>query len=255
MFTQTLDNNFNNTIRKHVIAFGSLFNSIYVETVRSTGLEKTRVPLSYGPKEKFIQKIISESGITDTTHVQMSLPRMGFEMGGLQYDPTRRINKLKRIKKIINQETLSSYSESPYIYSFNLYIFTRSSEQNFQIVEQIVPFFTPDFTVTMNMNALFTKVDVPIILSNVTINEEYEGEFDNRRSLITIMNFAMKGYIYSPIRKDDTVLIDEVDINFYDSSELFVGDIGYTGDAADYIATGSTASIVFSPGGTGQFTG
>ena len=92
MFNQIIEDSFNNTVRKHVIAFGSLFNSIYVQTVRSSGVEKTRVPLSYGPKEKFIQRIISESGITDQTHLQMSLPRMGFEMGGLQYDPSRRIN-------------------------------------------------------------------------------------------------------------------------------------------------------------------
>ena len=103
------------------------------------------------------------------------------------------------------------------------------------------------------MNNLFTKVDIPIILSNVTINEEYEGEFDNRRSLITVMNFAMKGYIYSLIKEDDTVLIDQVDINFFDgSSGLFLMDVGYTGDTIDYRATGSTGSIVFSPGGTGQ---
>ena len=254
MFNQIIEDSFNNTVRKHVIAFGSLFNSIYVQTVRSSGIEKTRVPLSYGPKEKFIQRIISESGITDQTHLQMSLPRMGFEMGGLQYDPSRRINKLKKIEKNTNGKKLVSYSESPYIYSFNLYIFTRSSEHNFQIIEQIVPFFTPDFTVTMNMNELFTKVDVPIVLSNTTINEEYEGEFDNRRSLISVMNFTMKGYIYSPIKENDQVLIEEVDINFYDGSvtpKLFLGDVGYTGDIADYITTGSTGSIKWSPGNTG----
>lgn len=249
MFNQILDDTFNNTIRKHVIAFGSLFNSVFVQSTRSSGIEKTRVPLSYGPKEKFIQRIISESGISDATHIQMSLPRMGFEMGGLQYDPNRRINKLHTMEKVVNGVELISYSESPYLYSFNLYIFTRSSEQTFQIVEQIVPFFTPDFTVTMNMNELYTKVDVPIVLTNVVVNEEYEGAFDNRRSLVTVMNFTMKGYIYSTINETDpTLAIQEANINFFDDSGITLGNIGYTGDVSNYIATGSTGSIMFNTG-------
>ena len=100
MFTQILDNSFNNTIRKHVIAFGSLFSTIYTQTQRSDTIEKRRVPISYGAKEKFIQKIISESGITDNAHIQMHLPRIAFELSSLQYDPTRRLNKLKQKRKI-----------------------------------------------------------------------------------------------------------------------------------------------------------
>lgn len=249
MFNQILEDTFNNTIRKHVIAFGSLFNSIFVQSTRSSGIEKTRVPLSYGPKEKFIQRIIAESGISDATHVQMSLPRMGFEMNGLQYDPARRINKLHTMEKTVGEVELTSYSESPYTYSFVLYIFTRSYEQTFQIVEQIVPFFTPDFTVTMNMNDLYTKVDVPIVLTNVVVNEDYEGTFDARRSLVTVMTFAMKGYIYSTINETDPSLaIQTSNINFFDDSGITLGNLGYTGDASDFIATGSTGSIIFNTG-------
>lgn len=246
MFTQILNNTFNNTIRKHVIAFGSLFNSVYVQTNRTGGIEKTRVPISYGPKEKFIQKIISESGINDQTHIQMHLPRMGFEINGLQYDPTRRINKLKKIKRVVDGEYLSSFSESPYLYSFSLYIFSRSAEHNLQIIEQIVPFFTPDFTVTMNMNELFTKVDVPIVLTNVQVNEDYEGTFDTRRSLVTVMNFNMKGYIYSTIDKTTTGIIEKVDIDFFENEiagSNFITDVGYTGDIL-------TNSITWAPGNT-----
>ena len=138
MFTQILDNSFNNTIRKHVIAFGSLFSTIYTQTQRSDIIEKRRVPISYGAKEKFIQKIISESGITDNVHIQMDLPRIGFELSSLQYDPTRRLNKLKQKRKLINEIETEAYSESPYNFQFSLYIFSRNSEQNLQIIEQII---------------------------------------------------------------------------------------------------------------------
>ena len=246
MFNQIIDDSFDNTIRKHVIGFGSLFNSLYVKTVRSSGIEKTRVPLSYGPKEKFIQKIISESGITDQTHVQMSLPRIGFELNNLQYDPMRRINKLKEKNKTTNNITKTAYSESPYNFNFVLYVFSRSSDQNLQIIEQIVPFFTPDFTVTMNMNDFYTKVDIPIILTDVQVNEEYEGDFDNRRSIVSVISFTMKGYIYSPIKIRSSSIIETVDIDIFDGDVInnkFLTDIGYTGDSI-------TGSITWSPGNT-----
>lgn len=247
MFVQILDNSFNNTIRKHVVAFGSLFSSVYTQIQRTNGMEKRRVPISYGAKEKFIQKIISESGITDNTHVQMDLPRMGFEISNLQYDPTRRLNKLKQKKKLVNTVEMEAYSESPYNFIFSLYVFSRSSEVNFQIIEQIIPYFSPDFTVTINMNDLYSKVDVPIVLTDVTVNEDYEGEFDNRRSIISILTFTMKGYIYSTINKNPTGIIETVDVNFFEneiSTPNFITDIGYTGDS-----TIGITSTVWSPEG------
>jgi len=235
MFTQILDNNFDHTIRKHVYAFGSLFSSIYTQTVRNGTTEKRRVAVSYGAKEKFIQLLLEESGISDRTHIQMDLPRMGFELMNLAYDPTRRLNKLNKKTKIVNGKVLSVYSESPYNFLFNLYLFTRSSEHTLQIIEQILPYFTPDFTVTMNMNDLYTKVDVPIILTNTDVNIEYEGAFDSRRGIVSVLSFNMKGYIYSPISKSTSGIIERVDVNIYGGDDIslstFLTDIGYTGDA------------------------
>ena len=246
MFTSILDNNFDNNIRKHVISFGSLFNSIYTQTVRNGILEKRRVPISYGPKEKFIQLIINESGISETTHIQMDLPRIGFELSNLQYDPTRRLNKLNQKTETLNGTLLSAYSESPYLFVFSMYIFSRSSEHNLQIIEQIVPFFTPDFTVTINMSALYPKVDIPIVLMDVSINEDYEGSFDTRRSMVSVLSFSMKGYIYSPIKKNSTI-IENTDVNMFENeiSDInFITDLGYTGDSA--IGDGS---VIWSPEG------
>ena len=229
MFTGILENNFRDNIRRHVIAFGSLFNNLYVKTVKETRTTTTRVPLSYGAKEKFIQKIISESGITDNTHVQIQLPRMGFEINGLQYDPNRRINKLQKITKSVNGKLLSTYSETPYNFNFNLYVFSRTNEHNLQIIEQVVPYFTPEFTVSMNMNDIFTKVDVPIVLTNVQIGDDYEGDFDQRRSIVSQMNFTMKGYIYGPITQP--TIVEDATINFFeDTLDENLGSIGYTGD-------------------------
>lgn len=247
MFNQFLENGFDDIIKKHVIAFGSLFGSVYTMTERNGQTEKRRVPISFGPKEKFIQLIIEESGITDKTHIQMDLPRMGFELINIQYDPQRRLNKLKKKTKIINNIRNQAYSESPYNFTFALYVFSRSMQHNLQVIEQIVPYFTPDFTVTMNMNELYQRVDIPIILMDVDINEEYEGAFDQRRSIVSVLQFNMKGYIYSPIKRIGSAIIETSDINLYDglTGNQFILDIGYTGDSDI-----GPSSIVWSPEGS-----
>jgi hypothetical protein len=247
MFTQILDNQFNDSIRKHVIIFGSLFNSIYTKTERNGEIQKRRVPISYGPKEKFIRLIIEESGITDKTHIQADLPRMAFEIVNLQYDPIRRINRLTEKRKIINNVPFRSYSEAPYNFTIALYCFSRSTEHNLQIIEQIVPYFAPDFTVTVNMTPLNTKVDIPILLNDVDVNEEYEGSFDSRRALVSTLSFTMKSYIYSPILTDNRVYIENIDINLYKNNfSNFISDFGFTGNPM----IGFT-SAHFYQGGTG----
>jgi len=232
MFTQILDNQFNDSIRKHVIIFGSLFNSIYTKTERNGAIQKRRVPISYGPKEKFIRLIIEESGITDKTHIQADLPRIGFEIMNLQYDPSRRINRISEKRKIINGAKLRSYSEAPYNFTVALYCFSRNIEHNLQIVEQIVPYFAPDFTVSVNMTPLNTKVDIPIVLNDVAVNEEYDGSFDSRRALVSTLSFTMKSYIYSPIVTDNRPYIENIDINLHkDQFSDFVSDLGFTGNS------------------------
>jgi hypothetical protein len=245
MFNQILTNGFDDIIKKHVIAFGSLFSSVYTMTERNGQVEKRRVPISFGPKEKFIQLIINESGISDETHIQMDLPRIGFELVNIQYDASRRLNKLKEKRKIVDGVSLKAFSESPYNFTFALYVFSRSMQHSLQVIEQIVPYFTPDFTVTMNMNKLYTRVDVPIVLMDVDINEDYEGTFDQRRSIVSVLQFNMKGYIYSPTKTNTIGIIETTDINFFDgmTGNTFIGDIGYTGNANI-----GPSSITWSPG-------
>ena len=235
---------YNEAIRKLVIGFGSLFNDIRVIRKNSDGStkESIRVPLSYGPKEKFIRRIQETSSISDTTKTQITLPRLGFEITGFAYDPSRISNKL-RTTTLTSSDGLSSqynYSEVPYNISFGLYSFARNQDDNLQIVEQILPFFKPEFIVTFKMNDINSNVDVPITLNGVNTTEEYEGAFDTRRSIISTFDFTAKSYVYGPAKSSKIILTSEIDMFIEDGSfnkpvtgehDLRIGITGgFTGD-------------------------
>jgi len=212
MFTQF----YNEAIRKLVIGFGSLFNDIRIirKNPDDTTKETIRVPLSYGPKEKFIRRIAESSSISNTSKVQITLPRIGFDITGYAYDPSRKTNKLRKRKVTSTDGTNYSYSynEVPYIINFGLYVFTRNQDDNLQIIEQVLPHFTPEFVVSFNMNDVNKKVDVPIVLNSVSTIEEYEGEFDTRRNITSSFEFSAKTYVYGPIKTGKIILTSEIDI-------------------------------------------
>lgn len=227
---------YNEAVRKTVVAFGSLFSQIYFSRKDDNGnvVETIRVPLNYAPKEKFIHRIKSESGITDNTHVRMTLPRFGFEITSYLYDSERKLNRLNQ-KFGYSNGSISSYIEVPYNINFGLYLFTRNLDDNLQIMEQILPYFTPDFTVTLNMNQLNRQVDIPIILNSVTTVEDYEGDFEARRSVNTVFDFTVKSYVYGPI-KNNVVLIEDSSLSIFEGAtmadETLVYSGGWTGDIA-----------------------
>tara|TARA_Y100000034_G_scaffold101502_1_gene125840 strand:+ start:72 stop:842 length:771 start_codon:yes stop_codon:yes gene_type:complete len=212
MFTQF----YNEAIRKLVIGFGSLFNDIRIirKNPDDTTKETIRVPLSYGPKEKFIRRIAESSSISNTSKVQITLPRIGFDITGYAYDPSRKTNKLRKRKATSTDGTNYSYSynEVPYIINFGLYVFTRNQDDNLQIIEQVLPYFTPEFVVSFNMNDVNKKVDVPVVLNSVSTIEEYEGEFDTRRNITSSFEFSAKTYVYGPIKTGKIILTSEIDI-------------------------------------------
>jgi hypothetical protein len=233
---------YNEALRKLVIGFGSLFNDIRVirKNADGTTKETIRVPLSYGPKEKFIRRIQEQSSISDPTKTLITLPRLGFDITSFAYDSTRKTNKL-RVTSATSTDGISApwnYSEVPYNISFGLYAFTRNQDDNLQILEQILPYFTPEFVVTFKMNDVNTKVDVPIILNGVNSTEEYEGDFDNRRNITSALEFTAKSYIYGPTKTSKVILTSEVDIhgsNFdglvSDAHDLRIGITGgFTGE-------------------------
>ena len=227
-------------MRKLVIGFGSLFNNLNVRYFDSSGTEtqKVRIPLSYSPKEKFIARL-NEGGsiLEDKTKVKAILPRLGFDITGINYDPTRTINKLKKMRKRDGLTTSSMFNEVPYNISFGLYAFTSSIDENLQVIEQILPYFSPEFIVSINMNSVHDKVDVPIVLSNINIQEEYEGNFLNRRFISTTFEFLAKSYVYGPITSATGGIITAITGDFYQSLDdtfndesAVVASFGATGD-------------------------
>jgi len=206
---------YNEAIRKVVIGFGSLFNDIQIIRKNSDGTtkEKIRVPLSYGPKEKFIRRIQQASSISDTTKVQITLPTLGFNITGIAYDPARKTNKLRTRQYHTNEGNSEwNYNEVPYNVSFGLYSFTRNMDDNLQVIEQITPYFSPEFIVTIKQNNINSKVDIPIVLNNIDTIEEYEGDFDTRRNITTSFEFTAKSYVFSPVKTSAIILDSYVDI-------------------------------------------
>lgn len=197
----------NESLRKLVVGFGNLFNDVYVGKFDDSGelIEKNRIPITYSPKEKFIRRIQEPSTITEDVRVEITLPRLGFEMLGMNYDPTRKVNKLRQTylldddgNEVIDENGMLSfnYSEVPYLVNFGLYAFTRTIEENLQIVEQIASVFSPEFIISMNFNEINNGVNVPIILTSTGMSELYEGSFLEKRLVTTSFSFIAKSYIY-----------------------------------------------------------
>lgn len=205
----------NDSIRKLVIAFGSLFNGVQLQQTDENGDERLfTVPLTYTAKEKFIKRLIEPSSISDKTRIEISLPRMSFELSQIVYDPVRKLNKTN--KKVSNNGPTTSYSyaEVPYNFVFNLSIFTRNLEENLQIMEQILPYFSPEFLISVNMNSLSQNIDVPVSIATSNLTQEFEGDFSTRRFIVSSYQFVAKSYIYGKITTGTS--IQTVNFNVYD---------------------------------------
>ena len=227
---------YNESIRKIVVAFGSMFNDIEIEHINSGGTkEYLRVPLSYGPKEKFLRRIEEQSSISNSTRVMITLPKLGFDITEISYDGSRKRNTMVRRRTNLSGTTGGvmsyNYAEVPYNFNFSLYSFTRDMNDALQITEQILPYFTPEFVVTINFNDINKKVDIPIILNNVSIEEEFEGDFESRRNITTQYDFTVKSYVFGPIRTSNVILNTET--TFFD----------FTTDDDKYLQTGPSGAL------------
>ena len=210
---------YNEGLRKLTIGFGQLFNNIVIQNTSSTGAvtKRIRVPLAYAPKEKFLVRLEQQANLQEDRAVAVTLPRLGFEITGLSYDPTRKINKLQKIRRVkTNEEGKKlnfNYAPVPYNINFSLYSFTATAENGLQIVEQILPFFQPEYTVTMNVvPELSLKRDIPIILNGVNYEDSYNGEFTSRRAVIYTMTFTAKTYLYGPMNNQSVIKNVQADL-------------------------------------------
>ena len=195
---------YHESLRKIVVAFGTIFNNIVILRKDSNGnvVQSLKVPLAYSPKEKFLTRLEQQADL-NKREVAITLPRMGFEIAGLNYDPSRKLQRLGRFKAVRsdrNDVMDYQYNPVPYNISFNLYSFTATAEGGLQIVEQILPFFQPDYTITVNaIPTMGVKRDVPVVLNSVQYEDTYDGAFTTRRAVNYTMNFTAKTYLYGPV--------------------------------------------------------
>tara|TARA_Y100000592_G_C5466955_1_gene317278 strand:+ start:705 stop:2615 length:1911 start_codon:yes stop_codon:yes gene_type:complete len=186
-------------IRKYVVAFGTLFNNIKLQRVGASDTQWISVPLSYAPKEKWYNRL-TDPNITQ--QVAISLPRLSYELVNMSYAPERKMNTLNRHVRVNEQDVFKSmYAPVPYDLQFTLSLYCRNAADATNIVEQILPFFTPEFTVTIN-DATDLKIDVdcPIVLNGVSREDAYEGDFESRRTVIWTMDFTMKALLFGPVQ-------------------------------------------------------
>lgn len=205
-------------IRKTVVSFGTIFNQIHIKHKSDDGVtvSEMRVPLAYGPRQKFLARIEEQSNLNKPT--QITLPRMSFEMNSLQYDVSRKAGITQTFKASDGSNLKKVYLPVPYNIGFELNILTKLNDDALQIVEQILPFFQPSFTLTIDLiDSIGEKRDVPVVLESINFQDDYEGDFSTRRSLIYTLQFTAKTYLFGPISDTTDGLIKKVIVDQYSS--------------------------------------
>jgi hypothetical protein len=206
---------YHETIRKVIVSFGTMFNNINLVRKDNSGaaIQAMKVPLAYGPREKFLVRLNEDADLTK--QVAITLPRIGFEIKNLSYDPTRKLNRVQQFKKVKGANTQqldAQYMPVPYNLELELYIMAKQSDDALQIVEQILPYFQPDYTLTLNdMADMGIKRDVPIILNGISYEDDYQGDFTTRRALIYTLSFTAKFYLYGPVTSSQVIKTVQVD--------------------------------------------
>ena len=197
---------YHETVKRSVSIFGTLFNNITIKKTKSDGtvLSQQIVPISYGPKQKWLERLSEEADLSDGNRSAISLPRMAFEIAGFEYDATRQQNKLIRSQKSTLEtgdvKRSFQYAPAPYTINFTLSILAKQANDGLQIIEQILPYFQPEYNVTMKMVDSMSEVrDVPITLNSVAMEDTYEGGFDERRVIEHTLEFSMKIYFFGPV--------------------------------------------------------
>lgn len=201
-----LNNNvfYHGIIRKTIVAFGRLFSDIYIDrksgdSVNGTTVQRIQIPLAYAPKEKWVVRLEQDPTLENYTYT--SLPRMSFEILSYNYDPTRKLNRMQKITCGEGENSLSTvYTPVPYNIDISLYILTKTQEDGLQILEQILPTFTPEYTLTINqLPDMNIKTEVPVILNSVTVADEYDGDFQTRRFVTHTLNFQLKTNLFGAV--------------------------------------------------------
>ena len=208
---------YHETVRNIIIGFGTLFNDIHVVRKNNSGVitQSMKVPLAYGPKQKWLARLDQDAGLD--SKVAITLPRLGFEIQNMTYDPARKLNRVQKFKKVkssaSNADKLDTqFMPVPYNLNLELYAMAKQSEDALQIVEQVLPFFQPDYTLTIkDMEDMGIARDIPIVLNSINYADDYRGDFQTRRSIIYTLAFTVKFYLYGPVTSSKVIKTVQVD--------------------------------------------
>ena len=207
-------------IRKTVIAFGTLFNKIQIRKTDDSGnvVSVIEVPLAYGPTQKFLARLEQSPDLNKP--FQMNLPRMSFEISGINYDSRRKTTVTQTFlsHSISDKSDIrKAYMPVPYDIDFELSIMTKQNDDMLQVIEQILPYFQPSYNLTVDLiESIGEKRDIPIILNSINMQDDYEGDFSTRRALIYTLKFTAKTYLFGPVSTDNATsdIIKKVSIGF-----------------------------------------
>lgn len=214
---------YNQSLRKVIVGFGSLFSKIYVEHKNETGGPlRLEVPLVYSSQEKFIQRLYNPSSITDGTRIETQLPRMSFIMNNIVPDASRRRGRFSSIQSLTGSNGQCTPNGSgidntiPVNIGFNLFVYTRHIDDMLQIIEQIMPFFVPDHIISIDLNDAQQNINIPIVMVSNNLTDRYEGDFNSRRLHVASFNFIAKSYIYGKINSISTITTSDNNIVEFD---------------------------------------
>ena len=212
---------YHQNIRKTIVAFGNLFNNLYIKHEDGDGNDYSdvRVPLAYGPTQKFLARLEQQADLNKP--VAITLPRMSFEMNSIKYDPARKSGISQSFKSSDGNNIKKVFMPVPYNIGFELNIMAKLNEDVLQIIEQILPFFQPAFSVTVDMvDIIGEKKDIPIVLDDISFRDDYEGDFSTRRILLYTLRFTAKTYLFGPISDSTDGLIRKVQVDMYASTDV-----------------------------------
>ena len=204
-------------LRKTIISFGTLFNNITIQTKNNSGdiVSTTKVPLAYGPTQKFLARLEQQADLNKST--AMTLPRMSFEFTGLTYDPTRKVTTTQQftIKDPKDGSVeKKAYMPVPYNMAFELSVMTKLNDDALQVVEQILPYFQPAYNLSVNLTEEGENRDIPVVLENITMQDDYEGDLTTRRVLLYTFRFTAKTYLFGPVATATSDIIRQVRVSY-----------------------------------------
>ena len=241
---------YHQTTKKAIVAFGMIFNNIIINRTNSSGVttQSIRVPLAYSPKQRFLARIEQIPSVESRGEVAITLPRMGFEITGFQYDPDRKISPIQKNRNLPSSGSTqykTSFVSTPYDLTIQLYAFAKNQEDALQISEQIMPYFNPDFNVTVNdLPEMGIKRDIKIVLDGISYEDQYEGDYDTRRSIVWTFNFTMKLNYYGFVADQDYIRKSIASV--FNSQDLSTTKGEYTKQTHEIANTKATATATIS---------